>query len=169
VPASRVLFVCLGNICRSPTAEGVLRHLLSQEGGGLHVEVDSAGTGDYHRGEPPDPRTQRAAKRRGIDLSGLSARQVSRRDFEDFDLILAMDRSNLRDLETIRPKGSRAELQLFLEYAGEPGRSEVPDPYTGDSDDFDEVLDLVTRASRRLIERLRAGGGTASKDRPPAR
>jgi protein-tyrosine phosphatase len=159
VPARKVLFVCLGNICRSPTAEGVLRHLLSKEGGALHVEVDSAGTGDYHLGQPPDPRSQRAAKRRGIDLSGLSARQVSRRDFDDFDLILAMDRSNLRDLEAMRPKGSRADVRLFLEYAGEPGRTEVPDPYTGDSNDFDEVLDLVTRASRRLIERLRATPG----------
>lgn len=157
-PGRRILFVCLGNICRSPTAEGVLRHLLATEAPGLRVEVDSAGTGDYHLGEPPDLRSQQAAKRRGIDLSGLSARQVNRRDFDDFDLILAMDRKNLRDLETLEPAGSRAEVRLFLEYAGEPGTSEpgtleVPDPYMGDAADFEHVLDLVTAASRRLIRR----------------
>jgi protein-tyrosine phosphatase len=156
-PVRRVLFVCLGNICRSPTAEGVLRHLLATEGEGLGIEVDSAGTGDYHLGEPPDPRSQRAALRRGIDLSRLAARQVSRRDFDDFDLILAMDRQNLRDLERLRPAGSRAELGLFLEYAGEPGPSEVPDPYLGDAGDFDRVLDLAMAGSRRLIARLRNG------------
>ena len=154
-PGRRILFVCLGNICRSPTAEGVLRHLLATEAPGLGVEVDSAGTGDYHLGEPPDLRSQRAAKRRGIDLSGLSARQVNRRDFDDFDLILAMDRKNLRDLNVIKPTGSRAQVRLFLEYAGESGVSEVPDPYTGDAADFEHVLDLVTSASRRLISRLR--------------
>ncbi len=151
----RILFVCLGNICRSPTAEGALRHLLAQEGSSLRVEVDSAGTGDYHLGEPPDIRSQSAAKRRGIDLSGLSARQVDRRDFDDFDLILAMDRKNLRDLQAMKPARCRAELELFLEYAGEPGSSEVPDPYTGDAHDFEHVLDVVTAASRRLIEKLR--------------
>jgi protein-tyrosine phosphatase len=156
----RILFVCLGNICRSPTAEGVLRHLLAQESSSLGIEVDSAGTGDYHLGEPPDERSQAAAKRRGIDLSGLSARQVERRDFDDFDLILAMDRSNLRDLRAMKPARCRAELRLFLEYAcdelaGEPGASEVPDPYTGGTRDFEHVLDVVTAASRRLIDRLR--------------
>jgi protein-tyrosine phosphatase len=158
----KILFVCLGNICRSPTAEGVLRHLLATEGGaGPGVEVDSAGTGDYHLGAPPDKRSQRAAKARGIDLSGLSARQVRRRDFEDFDLILAMDRQNLRDLEAMKPSGSRAEVRLFLEYAGEPGVSEVPDPYTGNALGFEHVLDLVTDASRRLIGRLRNPGQPA--------
>jgi protein-tyrosine phosphatase len=154
-PGRRILFVCLGNICRSPTAEGVLRHLSATEAPGLRVEVDSAGTGDYHLGEPPDLRSQRAAKRRGIDLSGLSARQVNRRDFDDFDLILAMDRKNLRDLNAIKPAGSRAQVRLFLEYAGESGVAEVPDPYMGDAADFEHVLDLVTSASRRLIARLR--------------
>jgi protein-tyrosine phosphatase len=152
----RILFVCLGNICRSPTAEGVLRHLLAEERPGLGVDVDSAGTGDYHLGGPPDIRSQSAAKRRGIDLGGLSARQVNRRDFDDFDLILAMDRKNLRDLEAMKPARCRAQLQLFLEYAGEPGTSEVPDPYTGDARDFEHVLDVVTAASRRLIEKLRS-------------
>lgn len=151
----KILFVCLGNICRSPTAEGVFRHLLAAEARDLGIEVDSAGTGDYHLGEPPDPRSQQAAKRRGIDLSGLSARQVSPRDFDDFDLILAMDRQNLRDLEAMKPAGSRAEVRLFLEYAGVPGISEVPDPYMGDANGFERVLDLVTAGSQRLIARLR--------------
>jgi protein-tyrosine phosphatase len=154
VPRRKILFVCLGNICRSPTAEGVLRHLLAEEPA-LAVDVDSAGTGDYHLGEPPDLRSQSAAKRRGIDLSGLSARQVRRRDFEDFDLILAMDRKNLRDLERMKPAGSRAQVRLFLDYAGEPGLLEVPDPYTGDSQDFGQVLDLVMAGCRRLIDKLR--------------
>jgi protein-tyrosine phosphatase len=154
VERRKILFVCLGNICRSPTAEGVLRHLLTGEPA-LGVEVDSAGTGDYHLGEPPDLRSQRAAKRRGIDLSGLSARQVRARDFDDFDLILAMDRNNLRDLEKMKPPGSRAQVRLFLDYAGEPDISEVPDPYEGGPEDFERVLDLVTSGSRRLIDRLR--------------
>jgi protein-tyrosine phosphatase len=128
---------------------------LTAEARDLEVEVDSAGTGDYHLGEPPDLRTQRAAIRRGIDLSGLSARQLRRRDFDDFDLILAMDRQNLRDLEAMKPAGSRADVRLFLAYAGQPGISEVPDPYTGGASDFEQVLDLVTAASRRLITRLR--------------
>jgi protein-tyrosine phosphatase len=155
IPSLKILFVCLGNICRSPTAEGVLRHLLAEERCSLHVEVDSAGTGDEHVGQPPDTRSQSAAKRRGIDLGGLSARQVTGRDFEDFDLILAMDRRNLRDLQAMKPAGSRAQVRLFLEYAGEPGASEVPDPYLGDARGFERVLDLVTAACRRLIERLR--------------
>jgi protein-tyrosine phosphatase len=153
-PRRKILFVCLGNICRSPTAEGVLRHLLAEEPA-LGVDVDSAGTGDYHLGEPPDPRSQSAAKRRGIDLSGLTARQVRRRDFDDFDLILAMDRKNLRDLARMKPAGSRAQVRLFLDYAGEPDIAEVPDPYEGDAEDFERVLDLVTAGSRRLIEKLR--------------
>lgn len=147
--------MCLGNICRSPTAEGVFRRLAAEEAPGLALAVDSAGTGDYHLGEPPDLRSQRAARRRGIDLSGLSARQVRARDFDDFDLILAMDRNNLRDLEKIKPPGSRAQVRLFLDYAGEPDISEVPDPYEGGPEDFERVLDLVTSGSRRLIDRLR--------------
>src|SRR5271170_2105719 len=111
----RILFVCLGNICRSPTAEGALRHLCAAEAPALDIEVDSAGTGDYHLGEPPDPRSRRAAAARGIDLSRLRARQVERQDFARFDLILAMDRCNLRALRALRPPGSRARLELFLE------------------------------------------------------
>jgi protein-tyrosine phosphatase len=150
----RVLFVCLGNICRSPTAEGVLRHLVMQEAPELQVEVDSAGTADYHIGEPPDLRSQRAAMRRGIDLGGLRARQVAPADFAHFDFILAMDRGNLRELEAMRPKDSRARLQLFLQYAPEVGRLEVPDPYYGDAGGFEAVLDLTAAASRGLLAAL---------------
>jgi protein-tyrosine phosphatase len=150
----RVLFVCLGNICRSPTAEGVFRHLLRQEAPELQVEVDSAGTADYHLGEPPDLRSQRAAIRRGIDLGGLRARQVTPADFARFDLILAMDRANLLELEAMRPKNSRARVRLFLEYAPELGRLEVPDPYYRDASGFEEVLDFSAAASRGLLADL---------------
>jgi protein-tyrosine phosphatase len=150
----KVLFVCLGNICRSPTAEGVFRQMLVSEAPDLRVEVDSAGTADYHIGAPPDPRSQRAAKRRGIDLSGLRARQVTSGDFAHFDFILAMDGANLRDLEAMRPKNARARLQLILDYAPELGRRDVPDPYYGDASGFEEVLDLCAAASRGLIAAL---------------
>jgi protein-tyrosine phosphatase len=150
----RVLFVCLGNICRSPTAEGVFRHLLEQEAPELQIEVDSAGTADYHVGAPPDPRSQRAALRRGIDLSEARARQVTLEDFTRFDLILAMDRSNLHTLEAIRPERSDARLQLFLEYAPDVGRLEMPDPYYGGASGFEEVLDLAAAASRGLLAAL---------------
>jgi protein-tyrosine phosphatase len=149
-----VLFVCLGNICRSPTAEGVFRHLLAQEAPELRVEVDSAGTADYHIGEPPDLRSQRAALRRGIDLGGLRARQVTPADFARFDLILAMDRGNLLELEARRPENSRARVQLLLQYAPDLGRLEVPDPYYRDASGFEEVLDLTAAASRGLLAAL---------------
>lgn len=150
----RVLFVCLGNICRSPTAEGVFRHLLAQEAPELRVDVDSAGTAGYHIGDPPDPRTQRAAARRGIDLSGLRARQVTPADFAHFDLILAMDGDNLKELQRMRPAPSRAQLRLFLEYAPQLGLRDVPDPYYGDAGGFERVLDLAAAASRGLIAAL---------------
>lgn len=149
-----MLFVCLGNICRSPTAEGVLRQLAAESAPALDLEIDSAGTGDYHIGSAPDRRSQRAAMRRGIDLSGLRARQVALPDFEHFDLILAMDRSNLRLLQSLRPSGSHAQLELFLKYAGNLTDLEVPDPYFGGEDGFERVLDLVTLASRGLIAAL---------------
>lgn len=150
----RVLFVCLGNICRSPTAEGVLRHLLVRQAPELQVEVDSAGTADYHAGDPPDLRSQRAALRRGIDLSSLRGRQVEARDFTRFDFILAMDRGNLRELQGMRPQNSRAHLQLFLEYAPQQQLLEVPDPYYGDDSGFENVLDLAAAASLGLIAAL---------------
>jgi protein-tyrosine phosphatase len=159
-PAIRILMVCLGNICRSPTAEGVLRQLAAREAPELRLEIDSAGTAAYHIGKAPDPRSQRAARRRGIDLGGLRARQVCARDFDDFDLILAMDHDNLQDLERIRPPGSRARLQLFLDYsvahpsADHPLQRDVPDPYAGDEEDFERVLELTTAAARGLIASL---------------
>jgi protein-tyrosine phosphatase len=146
--------VCLGNICRSPTAEGVLRNLLAQEAPELRIEVDSAGTARYHIGEPPDLRSQSAALRRGVDLSTLRARQIAPEDFAHFDLILAMDYGNLRDLESVRPNHGRAKARLFLEYAPQLGRLEVPDPYYGDARGFEEVLDLCDTASRGLIAEL---------------
>jgi protein-tyrosine phosphatase len=150
----KILFVCLGNICRSPTAEGVLRHLAVMEAPGLGIKVDSAGTADYHTGAAPDVRSQRAALRRGIDISDLRARQVTRDDFARFDLILAMDRENLRALEAMRPKNSPARVALFLDYAPALNIPEVPDPYYGNAEDFEKVLDLTTAASRGLLARL---------------
>jgi protein-tyrosine phosphatase len=154
---TRVLLVCLGNICRSPTAEGVLRQLAAQEAPRLELEIDSAGTADYHVGAAPDPRSQRAALRRGIDISGLRARQVSKDDFARFDLILAMDRSNLVELEDIKPGNSHAALKLFLDYAPELNLRDVPDPYYRDASAFDEVLDLTIAASRGLLVALQEG------------
>jgi protein-tyrosine phosphatase len=152
-----ILFVCLGNICRSPTAEGVLRRLILEEAPELNVEIDSAGTGDYHVGDPPDPRTRRAALRRGIDLSGLRARRVVPGDFWRFDLILAMDRQNLHDLTLLRPAASTARLRLFMEYAPD-SCLEVPDPYYGDESGFERILDLTTLAARGLVAELRKTG-----------
>jgi protein-tyrosine phosphatase len=153
----KVLFICLGNICRSPTAEGVLRHLAAQEAPQLALEIDSAGTADYHIGAPPDARSQRAALKRGIDISGLQARQVAADDFARFDLILAMDAANLRELRAMQPRNSRAAVKLFLDYAPELGLRDVPDPYYRDAAAFEEVLDLTTAASRGLLTALQEG------------
>jgi protein-tyrosine phosphatase len=152
-----VLFVCLGNICRSPTAQGVLRHLASLQAPSIALHVDSAGTADYHVGAAPDPRSQRAALRRGIDISDLRARQITADDFGRFDLILAMDRENLKVLNAMRPKNSRARVALFLEYASAADILEVPDPYYGDAAAFEEVLDLTSDASRGLLAALQQG------------
>jgi len=150
----KVLFVCLGNICRSPTAEGVLRALAQREAPQLALHADSAGTSDYHIGAPPDPRTVAAARRRGYDLSALRARQVRPADFSDFDLLLAMDEANLADLRAQAPSGMDGRLAMFLEYAPELGRVDVPDPYLGTARDFDLVLDLVERGARGLLRTL---------------
>ena len=151
----KILFVCLGNICRSPTAEVVFRAVASREAPDIVLEIDSAGTAGYHVGEQPDGRTRQAAARRGYDLSALRARVVEPRDFEYFDLILAMDRENLRALERRAPPDSGDRLRLFLEFAPETGISEVPDPYYGGPNGFEDVLDLIEAASRGLIEHLR--------------
>ena len=151
----RILFVCLGNICRSPTVHGVFREIASREAPGLVTGIDSAGTADYHVGEPPDARSCRHAARRGYDLTDLRARQVERVDFERFDLLLAMDRANLAALQQLAPVPRRARAQLFLEYAGHEALLEVPDPYYGGDEGFDRVLDLAEAGSRGLLARLR--------------
>jgi len=150
----RVLFVCLGNICRSPTAEGVVRAIAAREFASLEIEVDSAGTADYHVGEPPDRRTVAAAHRRGYELSGLRARQLQRADFERFDFVLAMDRANLAELVDRQPSSGQARLGLFLDYAPETGVAEVPDPYYGGVEDFERVLDLCEAGARGMLARL---------------
>jgi protein-tyrosine phosphatase len=151
---SSVLFVCLGNICRSPTAEGVLRAIAAREFPGLKLDIDSAGTANYHVGEPPDRRTVAAARRRGFDLAGLRARQVQRADFERFSYVLAMDRANLAELERLAPPGATARLALFLEFAPDAQALEVPDPYYGGVEDFERVLDLCELGARGLLARL---------------
>ncbi|WP_223530342.1 low molecular weight protein-tyrosine-phosphatase [Pseudomonas sp. GL-R-19] len=150
----RVLFVCLGNICRSPTAEGVLRHKLREAGLADRVEVASAGTGDWHVGKAPDQRSQAAAQLRGYDLSTQRARQVSRADFATYDLILAMDNSNLRNLEALQPAMGKAELDLFLRRYQSPV-DEVPDPYYDGEQGFEQVLDLIEHASDLLVIELK--------------
>lgn len=155
---TRILFVCLGNICRSPTAEAVLRHRLAAAGLDGEVEVDSAGTGGWHVGHPPDERSAAAALRRGIELDG-AARRVGPEDFESFDLLIAMDRQNHADLRAMaRSPEHVAKLRLLREYdpvAVEAGELAVPDPYYGEGDGFEHVLDLVERACDGLIESLR--------------
>lgn len=150
----RVLFVCLGNICRSPTAEAVFRSRLDDTDLAAQVQCDSAGTAGYHAGEAPDRRAADAAGSRGYDMSHLRARQVRDEDFETFDLILAMDRNNLTDLRRRADERFHHKLKLFLEFATGPER-EVPDPYYGGRDGFDHVLDLVESASDGLIRHLR--------------
>jgi protein-tyrosine phosphatase len=150
----RVLFVCLGNICRSPTAEGVLRHKLREAGLEGRVDVDSAGTGDWHVGKAADVRTRQAAQQRGYDFSALRGRQVKAADFQAFDLILAMDNSNLSDLQRLRPGSALAELDLFLRrYQLE--LDEVPDPYYGGEAGFEQVLDLLEQACDALVMELK--------------
>ncbi|HJR71622.1 MAG TPA: low molecular weight protein-tyrosine-phosphatase [Gammaproteobacteria bacterium] len=151
----RILFVCMGNICRSPTAEGVLKKLLAERAPELDVQVDSAGTHGYHAGDAPDARACRAAERRGVDLKGLRARQVTITDFEHFELVLAMDEQNRAFLLEACPVEYRARVRLFLEFAPHLKRHEVPDPYYGGSTGFEHVLDLVEEAAAGLIEHLR--------------
>jgi protein-tyrosine phosphatase len=148
VPGTRILFVCMGNICRSPTAEGVMRHLLAERGLDGEIEVESAGTGGWHAGDPPDARATATARARGITLEG-AARQVTPEDFADFDLLVAMDRDNLRDLRAIAPPGAEEKIRLLLH----PER-DVPDPYYGGPRGFEEVLDLVEAGCARLLDDL---------------
>lgn len=152
---TRVLFVCTGNICRSPTAEGIFRKLVADAGFADTISVDSAGTHDYHVGEPPDLRAQEAAARRGYDLSGLRARRVEREDFHRFDLILAMDREQQSILARMaRPPGGH-KLRMMMSYARSFSQDEVPDPYYGGPRGFEVVLDMLEDASQGLLEALR--------------
>lgn len=151
---TRILFVCMGNICRSPTAEGVSRNIIINSGMDEFIKVDSAGTHGYHIGEPPDPRTCEAALRRGIDLSSLRARKVVPLDFEHFDLLLAMDRDNLELLKRGARPEFHAKLGLFMSYASRFDTDEVPDPYYGGKQGFELVLDMAEDAGRGLIEAL---------------
>jgi protein-tyrosine phosphatase len=150
----RILFVCMGNICRSPTAEGVVRVHLERAGLVADVELDSAGTHGYHIGKAPDDRARKAAAARGYDLSALRARRVSDFDFVSFDRILAMDRDNLDELRQVCPAEHRHKLGLFLEYSRNFREREVPDPYYGGAEGFEHVLDLVEDAANGLIESL---------------
>jgi protein-tyrosine phosphatase len=152
----KILFVCLGNICRSPTAEAVLRGIAAREAPELALIVDSAGTANYHPGSPPDRRSQAAARRRSYDLSALRARQICAADFAHFNLILAMDRNNLQALLERAPAGARDKIQLFLDFAPEQPVRDVPDPYYGGARGFEDVLDLIEAAARGLLRRLRA-------------
>lgn len=154
----QVLFVCLGNICRSPTAHGVFQQVLVNAGVDCQIGVDSAGTAGYHIGAAPDPRSVAAARTRGYDLSELRARQVDVGDFERFDYILAMDQSNLDNLQRIRPADFSGHLGLFLDFA-QAAEREVPDPYYGGRDGFDYVLDLAEDASHGLLRHIRTESG----------
>ena len=150
-----VLFVCMGNICRSPTAETVFRHYVESAGVSEHILIDSAGTHAYHVGDPPDLRSQRAALQRGYDMSKLRGRQVCREDFRRFDYVLAMDSSNLGILQRLATPDSNAMTRLFLEYARHHAEREVPDPYYGGEDGFEHVLDMVEDAAQGLLEEIR--------------
>lgn len=151
----KVLFVCMGNICRSPTAEGVFRHKVTQENLDTEISIDSAGTHAFHNGNPPDERSQSAALKRNIDLSDLRARPVNSEDFSEFDYIIAMDKSNKRDLLAACPEGYEDRIHLFLDFANND-ISEVPDPYYGQGRGFEIVLNLVEEAAEGLIQHLKA-------------
>lgn len=153
--AVSVVFVCMGNICRSPTAEVVFRHYVESAGLSDHIVIDSAGTHDYHIGDAPDLRTQRAARQRGYDMAGLQGRQVGEEDFRHFDYVLAMDSANLSALERLAPQGHDAEVRLFLEFARHHAEREVPDPYYGGADGFERVLDMVEDAAEGLLRHIR--------------
>ncbi len=149
MPSPSLLFICLGNICRSPLAEGALRHAARRQG--LDLRLDSAGTGDWHVGQPPDPRAIAAARRNGVDISSLRARQVTADDFTRFDHLIALDRQNLADLRRLAPAGATARLSLLNDHV--PGREGqgVADPYTGTDADFDQTWAEVTAATEGLL------------------
>ena len=150
-----VIFVCMGNICRSPTAEAVFRDYVEKAGLLENIHIDSAGTHNYHIGDPPDARTQHAARRRGYDMSKLRGRQVEAEDFLRFDYVLAMDEANLANLRQLRPGDAQSHLGLFLEFAERHREREVPDPYFGGADGFERVLDMVEDAANGLLKHIR--------------
>jgi len=154
-----VLFVCTGNICRSPTAEAIFQKLAADAGIAESVTADSAGTHGYHVGEPPDPRAQEAAAKRGYDLSALRARRFEQADFQRFDLILAMDRDHYSILSNMARHSAGHKLKLMMSYARRFADEEVPDPYYGGSQEFERVLDMLEDAARGLLESLRKGPG----------
>jgi low molecular weight protein-tyrosine phosphatase len=149
-----VLFVCTGNICRSPTAEGIFRKLVADSGLSGSIAADSAGTHGYHVGEPPDPRSTEAAAARGYDLSALRARRIERADFARFDLLVAMDRGHLAILSRMAEPPSAHKLKLMMSYASGFGEEDVPDPYYGGPRDFERVLDMLEDAARGLLEAI---------------
>jgi protein-tyrosine phosphatase len=151
-----ILVVCTGNICRSPTGEGVLRHLAGKRGLADRVTVRSAGTHDYHVGECPDARSMKHASRRGYDLSAQRAMQVAREHFHEYDYILAMDRGHLRQLKAIAPQGAKARLGMFLDASARWQGEDVPDPYYGGADGFEQVLDMVEEAAERWLDIVEA-------------
>lgn len=153
----KLLIVCLGNICRSPMGEGALRARLEDARLARRVEVDSAGTGDWHAGEPPDPRAIRCARGHGVDISGLRARQVLREDFDHYDWLLCADASNLRDLQRLAPATQRDKVALWLPWAGVEAGEHIPDPYTGGAADFEDVWQLVDTAARQTVAALTRG------------
>ncbi|WP_457669089.1 low molecular weight protein-tyrosine-phosphatase [Thiolapillus sp.] len=155
MPVVSVLFVCMGNICRSPTAHGVFRKLVQDEGLDQLIQIDSAGTHAYHVGSPPDRRAQATALGRNLDLSDLRGRQVEMEDFHRFDYVLAMDNENLDILNQLCPIGMQAKLRLFMDYAPDYGMSEVPDPYYGGDRGFEQVFDMIEEASKGLLEDIR--------------
>jgi protein-tyrosine phosphatase len=159
----RLLFVCLGNICRSPMAEGVFRRVIEEEGVADLFEIDSAGLGDWHLGQAPDTRAQSAARRRGMDISGQSARQITHSDYARFDLLLAMDGSNYQELVQLAPREARHKIRHFLDFAPHTGTRDVPDPFYGGREGFDHALDLIEEAARGLLADLLA----AETEPPP--
>jgi len=150
----KILFVCMGNICRSPMAQGVFRHLVQEAGRAAEIQTDSAGTHGYHIGEPPDERAEATTFARGIDISDLRARRAEPEDFLCFDFILAMDQDNYHSLARICPPGMETKLMLLMDFAPQLKRREVPDPYYGGQRGFDQVLDMVEAAAQGLLEHL---------------
>lgn len=151
----KVLFVCMGNICRSPTAEGVFRKQVEEQGLASAIHIDSAGTHAYHIGEVPDRRAQSAATNRGVDLSMIRGRKFIAADFHQFDYVLAMDKDNFANMQSLNPGDGKAELMLLLDYASKFSEHEVPDPYYGGNNGFEHVLDLIQDASAGLLQQIR--------------